>query len=30
MKAMVEKKWLGDKAGGGLYRKEGSEIRTLD
>ena len=30
MKAMVEKKWLGDKTGGGFYRKEGSEIRTLD
>jgi 3-hydroxyacyl-CoA dehydrogenase len=28
--AMVEKKWLGDKTGGGFYRKEGSEIRTLD
>ncbi len=30
MKAMVEKKWLGDKTGGGFYRKEGSGIRTLD
>jgi 3-hydroxyacyl-CoA dehydrogenase len=28
--AMVEKKWLGEKTGGGFYRKEGSEIRTLD
>jgi 3-hydroxyacyl-CoA dehydrogenase len=30
MTAMVDKKWLGDKTGGGFYRKEGSEIRTLD
>src|SRR6185295_154735 len=30
MKAMVEKKWLGDKTGGGFYRKEGKDIRTLD
>jgi 3-hydroxyacyl-CoA dehydrogenase len=28
--AMVERKWLGEKTGGGFYRKEGSEIRTLD
>jgi 3-hydroxyacyl-CoA dehydrogenase len=27
---MVEKKWLGDKTGGGFYRKEGADIRTLD
>src|SRR5687768_703147 len=30
VRAMVEKKWLGDKTGGGFYRKEGKEIRTLD
>jgi 3-hydroxyacyl-CoA dehydrogenase len=30
MSAMVEKKWLGEKTGGGFYRKEGKEIRTLD
>jgi 3-hydroxyacyl-CoA dehydrogenase len=30
MKAMVERGWLGEKTGGGFYRKEGSEIRTLD
>jgi 3-hydroxyacyl-CoA dehydrogenase len=28
--ALVERKWLGDKTGGGFYRKEGGEIRTLD
>jgi 3-hydroxyacyl-CoA dehydrogenase len=27
---MVERKWLGEKTGGGFYKKEGSEIRTLD
>ncbi len=27
---MVEKGWLGDKAAGGFYRKEGALIRTLD
>jgi 3-hydroxyacyl-CoA dehydrogenase len=30
MRTMVEKGWLGDKTGGGFYRKEGSEIKTLD
>src|SRR5581483_7586831 len=28
--AMFERKWLGEKTGGGFYKKEGSEIRTLD
>jgi len=28
--AMVERKWLGEKTGGGFYRKVGGEIRTLD
>lgn len=28
--AMVERRWLGEKAGGGFYRKEGADIRTLD
>jgi 3-hydroxyacyl-CoA dehydrogenase len=28
--AMVERRWLGDKTGGGFYRKEGSDIKTLD
>ena len=27
---MLERRWLGDKTGGGFYRKEGQEIRTLD
>jgi 3-hydroxyacyl-CoA dehydrogenase len=30
MKAMVARGWLGEKTGSGFYRKEGSEIRTLD
>jgi 3-hydroxyacyl-CoA dehydrogenase len=30
MLAMVERKWLGQKAGAGFYKKEGKEIRTLD
>ncbi|HVR71360.1 MAG TPA: 3-hydroxyacyl-CoA dehydrogenase/enoyl-CoA hydratase family protein [Vicinamibacteria bacterium] len=30
MKAMVARGWLGEKAGGGFYRKEGAEIRALD
>jgi 3-hydroxyacyl-CoA dehydrogenase len=30
MKTMVEKGWLGEKAGAGFYKKEGAEIRTLD
>ena len=30
VRAMVERRWLGDKTGGGFYRKEGGEIRTLD
>ncbi len=30
MKVMVERKWLGEKSGTGFYKKEGSEIRTLD
>jgi 3-hydroxyacyl-CoA dehydrogenase len=30
MKAMVEKRWLGEKAGAGFYKKDGKEIRTLD
>src|SRR4029078_3798941 len=28
--AMVERKWLGDKTGGGFYRKDGKDIRALD
>jgi 3-hydroxyacyl-CoA dehydrogenase len=28
--AMVERKWLGQKAGAGFYKKEGKGIRTLD
>jgi 3-hydroxyacyl-CoA dehydrogenase len=28
--AMVERKWLGEKTGGGFYRREGHDIRTLD
>jgi len=27
---MLERKWLGAKTGGGFYKKEGKEIRTLD
>jgi 3-hydroxyacyl-CoA dehydrogenase len=30
VRAMVAKGWLGDKTGGGFYRKEGKEIRALD
>ncbi|MCM2257749.1 MAG: 3-hydroxyacyl-CoA dehydrogenase/enoyl-CoA hydratase family protein [Vicinamibacteria bacterium] len=30
MKAMLEKKWLGDKTGIGFYKKEGKEILALD
>jgi 3-hydroxyacyl-CoA dehydrogenase len=30
LQAMVEKKWLGQKAGAGFYKKEGKEIKTLD
>jgi 3-hydroxyacyl-CoA dehydrogenase len=30
MKAMLEKRWLGEKTGGGFYRKDGKDIRTLD
>jgi 3-hydroxyacyl-CoA dehydrogenase len=30
MKAMVERRWLGEKTGGGFYRREGKDIRTLD
>jgi 3-hydroxyacyl-CoA dehydrogenase len=30
VRAMVERRWLGEKTGGGFYRKEGKEIRTLD
>jgi 3-hydroxyacyl-CoA dehydrogenase len=30
VKAMYEKGWLGDKTGGGFYRKEGKDIRALD
>jgi 3-hydroxyacyl-CoA dehydrogenase len=30
VKAMVQKGLLGEKSGGGFYRKEGREIRTLD
>ena len=30
LRAMVAKGWLGEKAGGGFYRKEGAEIRALD
>jgi 3-hydroxyacyl-CoA dehydrogenase len=28
--AMVERKWLGEKTGGGFYKKDGKDIRTLD
>ena len=30
MHTMVERKWLGDKTGGGFYRKEGQDIRSFD
>jgi 3-hydroxyacyl-CoA dehydrogenase len=30
MKTMLERGWLGEKAGGGFYRKDGKEIRVLD
>jgi 3-hydroxyacyl-CoA dehydrogenase len=30
MKQMVEKKWLGEKAGAGFYKKDGKEILHLD
>jgi 3-hydroxyacyl-CoA dehydrogenase len=30
MKAMLEKKWLGDKTGVGFYKKEGKDIFALD
>jgi 3-hydroxyacyl-CoA dehydrogenase len=30
VKQMYERKWLGEKTGGGFYKKEGGEIRTLD
>ena len=30
VRTMVERGMLGDKTGGGFYRKEGKEIRTLD
>jgi 3-hydroxyacyl-CoA dehydrogenase len=30
VRTMVAKGWLGDKTGGGFYRREGKEIRTLD
>jgi 3-hydroxyacyl-CoA dehydrogenase len=30
VRTMVERGFLGDKTGGGFYRKEGKEIRTLD
>jgi 3-hydroxyacyl-CoA dehydrogenase len=30
VKAMVERKWLGEKTGGGFYKKQGADIRTLD
>ncbi len=30
VRTMVERRMLGDKTGGGFYRKEGKEIRTLD
>jgi 3-hydroxyacyl-CoA dehydrogenase len=30
MKAMVERRWLGEKTGSGFYKKDGKEIRTLD
>ena len=30
MKTMVERKWLGEKTGGGFYRKQGKEILALD
>ncbi len=30
VKAMVERKWLGEKTGAGFYKKDGQEILTLD
>ena len=30
VRTMVERRLLGDKTGGGFYRKEGQDIRTLD
>ncbi len=30
VRTMVERRMLGDKTGGGFYRKDGKEIRTLD
>jgi 3-hydroxyacyl-CoA dehydrogenase len=30
MKTMVERKWFGEKTGGGFYRKEGAQILALD
>jgi len=27
---MIQKRWLGEKTGGGFYQKQGKEIRTLD
>ncbi len=30
VRAMVERKWLGEKTGSGFYKKEGPEILTLD
>ncbi len=30
MKAMLERKWLGEKTGAGFYKREGKEIRVLD
>jgi 3-hydroxyacyl-CoA dehydrogenase len=30
MAAMLERKWLGEKAAAGFYRREGREIRVLD
>jgi 3-hydroxyacyl-CoA dehydrogenase len=30
MRAMVERKWLGEKTGQGFYRKEGKDILALD
>jgi len=30
MQAMVERRWLGEKAGAGFYKREGKQILTLD
>jgi 3-hydroxyacyl-CoA dehydrogenase len=30
MRAMLQRKWLGEKTGAGFYQKDGKEIRSLD